>query len=120
MSLDGMTQNLAANCLLDGTEDDHARLKLAEHHASLWNQAHESRISAGLTRLYGRDIRVSIEIGATQLETPAQQRERERRESQAQAVANIESDQHVQQLIEGFNGRLDPASIRPLDGQETL
>ena len=116
MSLDGMTRNLAANCLLDSAEGDHARLKLAEHHASLWNQAHEGRIAGALTRLYGRDIRVSIEVGVTQLETPAQQRDREQQEGRAQAVADIESDHHVQQLIEGFDGRLDPGSIRPLGG----
>jgi len=114
MALDGMTRNLAANCLLDSVENDHARLKLAEHHASLWNQAHEGRIAQGLSELFGREIRVSIEVGSTDLETPAQMMEREQEESRAQAVADIESDHHVQQLIENFNGKLDPSSIRPL------
>ena len=114
MSLDGMTRNLAANCLLDRVENDHAKLKLAEHHASLWNQAHEGRIAQGLSELFGKEIKVSIEVGATDIETPAQIKEREQEESRAQAVADIESDHHVQQLIENFNGKLDPGSIRPL------
>ena len=117
MALDGMTRNLAANCLLDNVENDHVRLKLAEHHASLWNQAHEGRIAQGLSELFGREIRVSIEVGSTDLETPAQIMEREQEESRAQAVADIESDHHVQQLIENFNGKLDPGSIRPLGNQ---
>ncbi|MBO6556351.1 MAG: DNA polymerase III subunit gamma/tau [Pseudomonadales bacterium] len=114
MSLDGMTRNLAANCLLDSVKNDHAKLKLAEHHASLWNQAHEGRIAQGLSELFDKEIKVSIEVGATDIETPAQIREREQEESRAQAVADIESDHHVQQLIENFNGKLDPGSIRPL------
>ncbi len=114
MALDGMTRNLAANCLLDSVENDHVRLKLAEHHASLWNQAHEGRIAQALSKVFAREIRVSIEVGDTELETPAQMKERELEESRAQAVADIESDHHVQQLIENFNGKLDPSSIRPL------
>lgn len=114
VTLDGMTRNLASNCLLISAEDDHARLKMSEQHASLWSNAYQARIAGALTTFFGREIRVSIEVGVTELETPAQTKEREHEESRAQAVADIESDHHVQQLIENFNGKLDPNSIRPL------
>jgi hypothetical protein len=48
------------------------------------------------------------------VETPAQGAEREKQQSLAQAVADIQGDHHVQQLIESFNGKLDPKSIAPL------
>ena len=48
------------------------------------------------------------------METPAQGAERAKQQSLAQAVADIQGDQHVQQLIESFNGKLDPKSIAPL------
>ena len=114
LSLTGVTATLAANCLLERVENDTCFLKLGENHASLWNSTHEQRIAGALSDIYGRSVRVSIEVGETTDETPAQQAERQREESQARAVADIEADEGVRQLIEKFNGRLDPASIAPL------
>jgi DNA polymerase-3 subunit gamma/tau len=114
LNLSGVTGTLAANCQLESAKAGSCLLKLAEHHASLWNAAHEQRIAQALSRLYDRNIMVSIEVGTTSVETPAQQSERRKEESHAKAVEDIQSDQHVQQLIENFNGRLDPESISPL------
>ena len=55
-----------------------------------------------------------IEVGETKAETPAQQDARELQEQQAKAVAEIENDKHVQQLVENFNGRIDADSVSPL------
>lgn len=114
LELTGVTRTLAANCLLEAAASDHCQLKLNEHHASLWNTSHEKRIASALSDAYGRQVRVSIEVGEIESETPAQLNEREREQNHAQAVADIESDEGVQQLIERFNGRLDPESISPL------
>ena len=116
LGLSGVTQTLAANCQLDSTKDDRCMLRLGEHHASMWNKSHEARISDALSTLFGRPIRVAIEVGETSVETPAQLQTRERKESLAAAVMNIEGDANVQQLIKGFNGRLDPNSISALIG----
>ena len=114
LNLVGVTRTLAANCLLHSIEADRCLLQLAEHHASLWNASHEERIAAGLSELYGRPLKVVIEVGETKVETPAQQDARERQEQQAKAVAEIENDKHVQQLVESFNGRIDADSVSPL------
>tara|TARA_B110000196_G_scaffold72450_1_gene62205 strand:- start:474 stop:1058 length:585 start_codon:yes stop_codon:yes gene_type:complete len=114
LSLSGVAASLAANCELYSTNDHQCVLKLSENHASLWNKTYESRIAEALGRLYGQEIKVSIEVGAPSVETPAQGAEREKQQSLAQAVADIQGDQHVQQLIESFNGKLDPKSIAPL------
>ena len=114
LSLSGVAASLAANCELYSANDHRCVLKLSENHASLWNKTYESRIAEALGRLYGQEINVSIEVGAPSVETPAQGAEREKQQSLAQAVADIQGDQHVQQLIESFNGKLDPKSITPL------
>ncbi|HIL85759.1 MAG TPA: DNA polymerase III subunit gamma/tau [Pseudomonadales bacterium] len=114
LSLSGVAASLAANCELYSANDHQCVLKLSENHASLWNKTYESRIAEALGRLYGQEIKVSIEVGAPSVETPAQGAEREKQQSLAQAVADIQGDQHVQQLIESFNGKLDPKSIAPL------
>ena len=99
---------------MHSTESDRCLLQLAEDHASLWNASHEERIAAGLSELYGRPLKVEIEVGETEVETPAQRDARLRQEQQAKAVAEIENDKHVQQLVENFNGRIDADSITPL------
>ncbi|MBT6664747.1 MAG: hypothetical protein HOB01_05275, partial [Gammaproteobacteria bacterium] len=114
LSLSGVAASLAANCELYSANDHQCVLKLSENHASLWNKTYESRIAEALGRLYGQEIKVSIEVGAPSVETPAQGAEREKQQSLAQAVADIQGDQYVQQLIESFNGKLDPKSIAPL------
>jgi len=114
LALTGVTKTLAANCQLASTGNGRCLLKLGEHHASLWNASHESRIEQALTRLYGNEIKVAIEVGSTDVETPAQKTERRNDESQAQAIIDIEADQHVRELIDNFNGKLDPSSIAPL------
>ena len=114
LSLSGVAATLAANCELYSANDHQCVLKLSESHASLWNRTYESRIADALSRLYGQEIKVSIEVGAPSVETPAQGAEREKQQSLAQAVADIQGDHHVQQLIENFNGKLDPKSIAPL------
>ena len=114
LALTGMTENLAAHCQLEEAGEDYLQLRLAEEHASLWDEKHEARITEELHRLYGSPLRLVVEIGATTAETPAQQREREQKDRQARAVADFESDSRVRQLVENFNGKLDPASITPL------
>jgi DNA polymerase-3 subunit gamma/tau len=114
LKLSGVTLTLASNCQLAAASDSACVLKLAEHHASLWNSAHEERIALAISELYQAEIRITIEVGDTDVETPAQRTERQRAENQAKAVAEIESDDHVRQLIETFNGTLDPDSIAPL------
>lgn len=118
LDLGGVTKTLAANCLLQSVEGDRCLLKLAEHHASLWNISHEERIAQGLSNIYGRKISVAIEVGETETETPAQRDERQRRERHAEAVEGIRNDQHVQQLVESFNARIDTDSISPLQAGE--
>jgi DNA polymerase-3 subunit gamma/tau len=119
LALSGVTATLAANCQLDQVAADGCVLKLEEHHASLWNASHEQRIAQALGQVYGREVKVSIEVGSTNVETPAQMTERVRDEEQAKAVAEMQNDEHVQQLIENFNGRLDTQSISPLTGTGT-
>ncbi|MAM80765.1 MAG: hypothetical protein CMP89_08410 [Gammaproteobacteria bacterium] len=114
LNLGGVTRTLAANCLLCAVSEDGCLLKLAEHHASLWNASHEDRIANSLSELYGKTIKVDIEVGDTEIETPAARADRERQEKQIKAVTEIENDKRVQQLLENFDGRIDADSISPL------
>ena len=61
---------------------------------------------------------VSIEIGETQTETPAQLDRRQQEDRQARAVIAIENDENIQALIQNFGGTLDRKSIEPMSGEQ--
>ncbi len=118
LDLSGVTQTLAANCTLESNEANHYRLRLNEHHASLWNKSHETRISRALGQHYNREIEVSIEVGETKTETPAQLDRRRQEDRQARAVIAIENDENIQRLIQEFGGTLNRDSIEPMGGEQ--
>ena len=113
LPLSGVAASLAANCQLFSVDKYQCILKLSEPHTSLWNETYEKRIAAALSDLYNQKVQVSIEVGKIIGETPAEGSERRKREEFEIAVAEMERDESVQQLINNFNGRLDPASIAP-------
>ena len=118
LDLSGVTQTLAANCTLESNEANHYRLRLNEHHASLWNKSHETRISRALGQHYNCEIEVSIEVGETKTETPAQLDRRRQEDRQARAVIAIENDENIQRLIQEFGGTLNRDSIEPMGGEQ--
>jgi hypothetical protein len=61
---------------------------------------------------------VSIEIGETQTETPAQLDRRQQEDRQARAVIAIENDENIQALIQNFGGTLNRNSIEPMSGEQ--
>ncbi|XOV89322.1 MAG: DNA polymerase III subunit gamma/tau [Pseudomonadota bacterium] len=113
LGLTGVTRTLAANCILVEVTPESIALRLEQHHASLWNETHEKRIAAALTRYLGRKTGVRIETGPVDRETPAQASDREAEEKRVQAVSAIQNDSNVQQLIQTFDGKLNVESIVP-------
>ena len=59
-------------------------------------------------------MKISIEIGLIEEETPAQLDRREKDEAQARAVEVMQNDEVVRTLIERFDGTLDQSSITPI------
>lgn len=116
LGLSGVTQTLAANCVIDSIDGNRCLLLLGESHASLWNKTHEERIAKALSKYTGTKVSVSIEVAKIDRETPAAAEERKNRERQQMAIQAIENDEKVQTLIEQFNGKLDTGSIAPRTG----
>ena len=113
LGLVAVAGSLAANCSLQSVQDGRCTLILGEQYASLWNEKHERRIAEALGKLYEQELTVTIIINndAAADETPAQLDQKKREQNSAQALATIEKDPKVQQLIEGFDGKLDPDSV---------
>ena len=93
-------------------------LRVAEAHKHLLDRAYQDKLVAALRDKFGPALTVSIELGAAVEKTPQQVRTRIKDERQAEAVAAIESDPFVRELVEQFGGQIDASTIQPL-GEST-
>lgn len=112
----GMLRELCQHCECLGLADDTLQLRLASTHRHLLEMTPgaPARLSEMLSARIGRALRVRVEVGAIESETPAQRNEAERRARHAAAVQALESDPFVCEVIERFDARFVEESVRPL------
>jgi len=108
LGLTGVTLSLASNCMVKTFTKDACELVLNEHHATMWNNTHETALAI----VFAQKIQVTVTIGETTVETPAEKDLRLHEEAHARAVEVIEADENIKKLIENFDGHLDPNSIQ--------
>ncbi len=118
LRLGGMAKMLADHCELAAQSGDAVTLRVGEAHKHLLDRAYQDKLIAALRDKFGAALKVTIEIGAAAEQTPQQVRTRIKDARQAEAVAAIESDPFVRELVEQFGGQIDASSIQPL-GEST-
>jgi DNA polymerase III subunit gamma/tau len=111
LPVQGLPRQLAAVAELVGHEGDAFRLRVPTR--ALAEASNVERLKAGLSQHFGRPVRLSVEVGATQGPTAAGIAEQARAERQKRAEEAIYGDPFVQQLIDNFGAQVDPNSIRP-------
>ena len=118
LRLGGMAKMLADHCELVAQSGDAVTLRVGEAHKHLLDRTYQEKLVAALHDKYGATLRINFEIGAAAEQTPQQVRTRIREARQAEAVAAIESDPFVRELVDQFGGQIDTTSIQPL-GEST-
>jgi DNA polymerase III subunit gamma/tau len=116
VGLGGLVRELAQHCEQVSFDEGLLRLRLSETHRHLlhMNRGAAEKLQAELSNHLGRPLRVTIELGQVASETPAQRDQAERAERHAAAVAALEQDPFVREMIERFDATLVEASVRPL------
>jgi DNA polymerase-3 subunit gamma/tau len=116
LGLGGMVRELAQHCEWGALDGEVLTIRLSQTHRHLldMNPALVERLGGALADACGRALRVRIELGEIAGETPAQRDAAERRARHAQAVAALERDPFVRELIERFDATLLEASVKPL------
>ncbi|CAL93574.1 DNA polymerase III subunit gamma/tau [Azoarcus olearius] len=116
LGLTGMLRELAQHCEWVGLDGEQLELRLSATHRHLLdiNRSAPERLQEQLGAALGRTLRVRIVIGTIEGETPAQRDEIERRQRHAEAVAALECDPFVRELIERFDATLLEDTVRPL------
>ena len=112
LKLTGMARRLAEHCELVACEATRVELKIAQAHQHLLEKQYQERLKASLEEHFGNPLRLAINVADKAGAAPAAIADREREQKQAQAVAAIEQDPFVRELVENFDGRVN--EIRPL------
>lgn len=115
LGLQGMVRELAVNCILLGRDGEVIRLMVDKAHAHLYNKTMEERLQQALSRHYGADIRLSVQIGEPEGATPARLRRQQENDRMQAAISSLENDAEVRTLKETFNARIVPETVEPLD-----
>ena len=118
LRLGGMAKMLADHCELVSQTGNAVSLRVGEAHKHLLDRTYQDRLVGSLREKYGAALEVSFEIGAAAERTPQQVRTRIKEARQAEAVAAIESDPFVRELVDQFGGQIDASTIQP-SGEST-
>ncbi|MDY0014091.1 MAG: DNA polymerase III subunit gamma/tau [Rhodocyclaceae bacterium] len=116
LGLGGLVRELAQHCEVLSLQDGCLSLRLAEAHRHLlqMNRGALEKLQAELSDHFGQPLRVHVEVGEVLSETPAEQARAEKVARHAEAVAALEQDPFVQELIERFDATLLEESVKPL------
>lgn len=115
LGLQGMVRELAVNCVLLGRDSGVIRLMVDKAHAHLYNKTMEERLQQALSRHYGAEIRLAVQVGAPEEATPARLRRQQESDRMQAAISSLENDAEVRTLKETFNARIVPETVEPLD-----
>jgi DNA polymerase III subunit gamma/tau len=115
LNLGGMARMLADHCELVRREQHKMVFALDPLHKHLAEKAFQDKFIAALRAKMGDRMEISIELHGTQGKSPQEMRNRERSRRQSEAVAAIENDPFIRELVEDFGATIHEASIQPTD-----
>ncbi|OGA44893.1 MAG: DNA polymerase III, subunit gamma and tau [Betaproteobacteria bacterium RIFCSPLOWO2_12_FULL_62_58] len=115
LGLSGMARVLAQHCELVSRDETRIELTIAKVHERLLDKPYQDKLKAVLQQRFGAALRITISIGTGDGNgnSPAELADREKQQRQARAVAAIEQDPFVRELVENFDARIIESTIKP-------
>ncbi|MGE5469949.1 MAG: DNA polymerase III subunit gamma/tau [Bacteroidota bacterium] len=114
LQLSGLARTLAQHCALRQLNESDCLLRLSPAHGHLQMKPAPDKLQQALSEYFGRPLLVRFEMAQNEVDTPAETAGRERRERQDRAIASIEEDNFVRDVIETFDASLVETSIKPI------
>ncbi len=114
LKLNGMAKMLAQHCELKNFSANEIELCVPEIHRHLLEKAYQEKMKIALSEHLGKPVRLKFSVGSITGMTPAELENREKQAKQSQAIAAIETDSFVRELVENFDARLIVSSIKPI------
>ena len=114
MKINGLTRELAHNCVLENIDDKVCTLILDPGHKQLHSSRTEENLQKALRDYRGTPLKLVIKANKITQDTPAAQLTKEREDKQQAAVEAINSDHNIQALKDHFDARIMPGTIEPV------
>jgi DNA polymerase III subunit gamma/tau len=108
-----MAHMLASHAELKSHANNHLELVVAEEHKNLLDKAFQDKLKIAVEQQLGAGVRLSISVGNA-ASSLAAITNRSEREQQAKAIASIEQDPFVRDLMENMDAKLIESSIKPI------
>ena len=114
LELTGMAGMLAKQCELVSAEGNVLELMVPDAQKHLLERGYQEKLKAEIAPHLPAGLRISIRAGTPEGKSLAAIEHRNREAKQAKAVAAIEGDAFVQDLIADFGVEVNPAFIKPV------
>ena len=114
MKINGLTRELAHNCVLENIDDAACTLILDPGHKQLRSSRTEANLQKALQDYRKTPLKLVITTEKTSVATPAVQLTKQREDKQQAAVDAINSDENIQALKEHLGARVMPGTIEPI------
>jgi len=114
LKLSGMARELAQHCELRALAAGRIVLQLAPRHRHLLMKAAQDKLQQSLAEHFAMPMQVSIAVEEGSGDTPAAAAQRDRQERMDRAIASVERDGFVREIIEMFDATLIESSIKPV------
>jgi DNA polymerase-3 subunit gamma/tau len=118
LNLTGMARMLAEHCELIKHDSTHIELCVAKAHERLLEKPFLDKLKSALTQHYGGTLRITIDVGEGGGNSPADISDRQKQRLQVEAVAEIEQDPFVRDLVENFDARVIDSTIKPIPNED--
>ncbi len=118
LDLSGVAKSVISHCALQRIEGQDFHFVLEQRNAGLFNEAYTTKLQESLARLCGAALQLTIDIGETTMQTPAQYMQAQAEARQAEAERRIHADPNVQMLMQRFDASIIPESIEPMASEE--
>ncbi len=113
MKLSGIALQLAAQTGLKEVAGNEIVLTVADGSRHLTEKTYADKLKAAVEEALGKKVRLRFEFGGASTATLAAQEKRKRSETQAATEAAFRDDPFVQDVLERFNAKVRPESIKP-------
>jgi DNA polymerase-3 subunit gamma/tau len=109
----GMAQMLARNCELKSFDGRRLELTVPPEHRHLLDPAYQEKLAAAIRAKLGA-VRVNISVGEHSGASLAALEDQAQRALKAKAIASIEADPFVRDMVDNLDAKLIEDSIKPL------
>ncbi len=121
LKLIGMAKMLAHHSEAKHMTDNEIELLIPEAHKHLLDKKYQQAIQTALDAYFSKPVKLSFSIGSITGMTPVTLQQLENAQKQANAIAAIEKDPIVQDLVDSFDAKIIESSIKPIhiQGEKT-